>query len=556
MMFIAISLAHSHLLFHSHYPLTANLSFSSLLSHIHHPDLVTHLHPGLTATGLNVVQGTWQILPSNSATYSLHMRRLPVLVTPVSRVSASWVANNATSLMFGGALSSSLTVFNDLWEMDMTQLLWVNRPPLYPGAIWPPGRCAHAAAAVPSGPGPGYTQPNHLMLLFGGIASSFNSIAFNGFEPGDLLGDTWVYDLQQRSWTQLRPPNSPLPRFGASMTHYSDPTQPTFVFLFGGATIPGGQGSLSSISTLDDAWMFSMQSQSWLQLTQTSRPQSRMFFSLATQMEESPTQPAVVMHGGHTGTNISIFVGGDFLSDTLVGYYAPNLTWVWSPLQMGSATRVAYHVSFVHYDLNSSLILLGGMAPASAALDPKAVTLLVPVDDLALQATLGCNPGSQAVAPSSFTRCNPCPVGSYASKAGGPCITCPSKVYTPVVGATAIQQCSVCSDDYCHGHGTCSVDLQTFRPTCTCQVGYSGDTCNVGWLLITGVTVGVVLLVVVVLQRSWGRLRRGFAQTTSSYMLKEALLRNELEEFRRGWEIDTADVVFEKKIDVRTESNR
>lgn len=54
----------------------------------------------------------------------------------------------------------------------------------------------------------------------------------------------------------------------------------------------------------------------------------------------------------------------------------------------------------------------------------------------------------------------------------------------------------------------------------------------------------------IIIYLSWRRVRRAYVQATSDLILSEALLRNELNEFRNGWEISASDISLGEMVDV------
>ncbi|XP_033110931.1 uncharacterized protein LOC117111989 [Anneissia japonica] len=54
----------------------------------------------------------------------------------------------------------------------------------------------------------------------------------------------------------------------------------------------------------------------------------------------------------------------------------------------------------------------------------------------------------------------------------------------------------ICPEDYCNNGGTCSMDMNNFKSSCTCTEGYIGETCQlVIWSIIVG-SLGVVFLLI------------------------------------------------------------
>ena len=91
------------------------------------------------------------------------------------------------------------------------------------------------------------------MVLFGG---SQNSSSFN---------DTWIFDTLNNTWTELTPISSPPARQAASMAFDSSSGQ---IILFGGS---------DNGSTLNDTWIFDIQANTWTELTPATSPFSSLW---------------------------------------------------------------------------------------------------------------------------------------------------------------------------------------------------------------------------------------------------------------------------------------
>lgn len=141
-----------------------------------------------------------------------------------------WVAYDAESdrvIMFGQRAET--------WAYDFNANAWQEMTP--PSS--PPGRIEFALA---------YDPGSDQVILFGG----YRDVA---------VGDTWAYDYNRDSWTDLAPAIAPAPRAYPAMVH--DPGTDAMI-LFGGES-RGGRA-------LGDTWAFDVDAGTWTDLAPASSP--------------------------------------------------------------------------------------------------------------------------------------------------------------------------------------------------------------------------------------------------------------------------------------------
>jgi hypothetical protein len=138
------------------------------------------------------------------------------------------------AIVFGGDAGDTdfLTPFSeqtleDTWTYDPVQNLWREQSP----ASAPPPRMWHQMV---------YDSQSDRVVLFGGAsgdgwevigetASAYPEVR----SDTQIYGDTWVFDTDTATWTEMYPPVSPAPRIWAAMWY--DPVA-DLVFLYGGAS--------------------------------------------------------------------------------------------------------------------------------------------------------------------------------------------------------------------------------------------------------------------------------------------------------------------------------
>lgn len=114
-------------------------------------------------------------------------------------------------------------------------------------------------------------------------SASDRVIVFGGFSASDEpLGDTWVYDYDSDTWTEMTPDSSPPARGYSAMAH--DPVSNRAV-LFGGSTHP---------DPLNDTWVYDYEANNWTELEVEVKPLAREKHGMAL----NPVNGTIVMFGG------------------------------------------------------------------------------------------------------------------------------------------------------------------------------------------------------------------------------------------------------------------
>ncbi len=162
----------------------------------------------------------------------------PPGATPSPRGAAVMVYDPITRRMvlFGGvywrSTSSEEVRLNDTWAYDPVANTWTE---LKPSGEVPSARAAYAMT---------YDNSKGLLILFGGN------------DPNDL-GETWGYDPAVNKWTELKPSGTlPPARMSSSMAYDSGRGR---AIMYGGW--PGTGGVL-----LDDTWEYDSNTNSWTEI--------------------------------------------------------------------------------------------------------------------------------------------------------------------------------------------------------------------------------------------------------------------------------------------------
>lgn len=161
--------------------------------------------------------------------------------------SAAYHETSGKTVLFGGSVQSQ----EETWSYDLPTDTWTLLEP----EVSPPGR---SWASMVYDPG------REVMVLFGGLG-----------ERG-VLNDTWVYDPKSDTWTEQRPFGAwPAARMGAAMAY--DPELRKVVLSGGvnGASLPPARGGAYE-GVLGDTWVYEPEAGTWTELD-TPGPAPRAF---------------------------------------------------------------------------------------------------------------------------------------------------------------------------------------------------------------------------------------------------------------------------------------
>ncbi|MFW9964070.1 MAG: Kelch repeat-containing protein [Candidatus Sifarchaeia archaeon] len=223
-------------------------------------------------------------------------------------------------VVFGGWNSTSPPTNswkNDTWAFDFNTDTYTRKAP----STAPPGRAE---------PGMAYDTARDLVVLFGGME----------YLAIDLrLNDTWTYDVDTDTWTEILPATAPSARRAHDMA-YDIESDRMIVF--------GGEDGAS----LNDTWAFNPGTGVWQKMNPASAPPARFAHRMSYDIESD----RVILFGGRLYESYNFFYDTwayDYGSDTW-----ENLTDTIHPSERG--------VPSLTYDSESDRVVLFG---GSASLD-------------------------------------------------------------------------------------------------------------------------------------------------------------------------------------------
>jgi hypothetical protein len=165
-------------------------------------------------------------------------------------------------------------------------------------------------------------------------AESDRSILFGGY--GNPYSDeTWAYDVDTDTWTQMNPPSNPPPRNFHVMAY--DPGGDR-VIMFG-----GGIGT----ATYDDTWAYDFNTDTWTDLAPSTNPGPHDFSA----MVYDPAGRRMILFGGTVGDR------GEPLGDTWAFDYGTN---TWSDLAPVSAPSPRAWHAMAYESVYGVMVMFGG----------------------------------------------------------------------------------------------------------------------------------------------------------------------------------------------------
>ena len=230
-----------------------------------------------------------------------------VPVYPSGRYSTAMAYDSGSDrvILFGGYDGSHNY---DTWAYDFNTNTWTNMNP----ATSPSPRRGHAMA---------YDSESDRVILFGG---------YNGVVA---LQETWAYDFNTNTWTNMNPGTKPGARYLHAMAYDSESDR---VILFGGYV-----GS----SYKNDTWVYDFNTNTWTDVNPSIHPGQRDYHAMAYDSESD----RVILFGGYDGTN--------YLSDTWAYDFNTN---TWTNMNPGYYPQLRYGHAMTYDSQSDRIILFGG----------------------------------------------------------------------------------------------------------------------------------------------------------------------------------------------------
>ncbi|MHA2303524.1 MAG: Kelch repeat-containing protein, partial [Candidatus Thorarchaeota archaeon] len=271
------------------------------------------------ATDEAIINETWTY-DYNSNTWT----NMSPAVAPSRRVGTGLVYDEESDLivLFGGQYGT--TQYGDTWIYDVNTNTWTNMSP----AVAPENR---------AWPGMVYDSKSDLIILFGG----FNySSALDYYE----YDDTWTYDVNSNTWTEMSPSVHPSARDDVAMA-YDEESE--LVVLFGGYD----PESYATFYSHNDTWVYNTTADTWTEMSPTRHPAGR---NLARAVYDSRVD-RLIMIGGY---------GYTLTFEETWSYDVDTNTWFEMNSPNSPSARCAYGIAY-DSESNRTIIFSGAVGVES-----------------------------------------------------------------------------------------------------------------------------------------------------------------------------------------------
>lgn len=245
----------------------------------------------------------------------IHTRRQPPARGNLNMV---YDAGRHQIVLFGGFAKER---FGDTWIYDIAQNAWREVTP----ATSPPPR---------SDAGMVYDAANDEVILFSGYGLE---------ESRDIYADTWAYDPQMNTWTQVQPVSSPPLMYGQTMVYDSVHQQ---AFLWGGHASIREHGEVTSHWYEENVWRYDPAENTWEKLAYASTPPARYWHGAVFDEQNG----LMVVFGGQGDR--------DLLDDTWIARLESH---TWSRINGETAPSPRENVAMVYDSVHHVVILFGGL---------------------------------------------------------------------------------------------------------------------------------------------------------------------------------------------------
>jgi hypothetical protein len=186
-------------------------------------------------------------------------------------------------VLFGGFSASDR--IGDTWIYNIADNKWTNVSP-------------QTGPSRRSDPGAAYDAKANKVVIFG------------GYGLGDKIqGDTWVFHVEQKTWTQMKPTNKPMGRYGGIMV-YDSYTEKCLLF---GGHLEDENGK--DYGYENEVWAYDYAGDNWEKVSTQNKPPVRYWHDLVYDTDGQ----RIILFGGSQG-------GGNDLGDTWI-YSCRDKAW-------------------------------------------------------------------------------------------------------------------------------------------------------------------------------------------------------------------------------------
>ena len=235
-----------------------------------------------------------------------------------------WDAAGDQLILFGGRAKALFgeRVLNDTWIFDLVDHTWSklktesNPPPrLSPGLVFDP--------------------ESRQLILFGGLGRD------------QRYGDTWILDLENRSWEEISPQTSPSPRSDMGMALDVEQRQ---------ALLFGGYCQEFQREKCAETWIFDLDSRTWIEFDPIASPP----VTYGLRLVYEPGSQRFLQWGGHMSGRKDNQIQSLGYGDTIWVFSEAEESWISSPDPSGPSPLKRYWHHLEADPVSGELILYGG----------------------------------------------------------------------------------------------------------------------------------------------------------------------------------------------------
>ncbi|MHA2313581.1 MAG: Kelch repeat-containing protein, partial [Candidatus Thorarchaeota archaeon] len=272
-------------------------------------------------------------LRSEVWTYDTNTETWEMMVTDVkppvrARGELIYDSESDKIILFGGVQDGgwpTQVVLHDCWAYDLNNNLWNN-------VDWDWKVMTPTLSPDPTAyPAMTYDSESDLVVYFGGFTEeSYQATGYYGDN------ETWTYDYNTNTWTNMSPSSGPSMRGHADMVYDEESD---IIILFGGFRYNGGATEMTG-----DTWAYDVNTNTWTDMTPAVSPIGR----IAPLMTYDSKADRVVLFSGYNGGNLNEIWTYDYNSNT------------WTEMSPGPGPQPRNAGAFAYDETSELCVLFGG----------------------------------------------------------------------------------------------------------------------------------------------------------------------------------------------------
>ncbi|MHA1418578.1 MAG: Kelch repeat-containing protein [Candidatus Heimdallarchaeaceae archaeon] len=275
------------------------------------------------ATYVSWRSDTWSYDLNNNSWTKMNPESVPYQKTSSKMV---YDSESEKLINFGGTHAEDYSS-DQTWIYDYLEDSWTNIDP----PEGPTLRGGHCMA---------YDSESDIVIMYGGsVGKDYNP------DGGQLnFNDTWSYDFNTNTWTNVTPSTSPPGRTSAKIVYDSESDR---IVLFGGAHSPGTSYYLDPTGEVyqRETWTYDFNTNTWENVTPSTSPDPRIGFNMVYDSESD----RILLFGGSTHLDATGMEDETWSFDLNSG--------IWTQMNPAPTGKRAFSIA---YDIESDKIVLFG----------------------------------------------------------------------------------------------------------------------------------------------------------------------------------------------------